>query len=486
MESGRYDEIITYLRSLQLALAERSIPYHRGELKILYVKQLVDKNELSRQIVKPLIQYCAASRKPLAAQHVTESVIYAADCQLGEDEGGILAHILNGMAVIIFSTDTQYVIVNLKKVQHRPVTTPEITYTIRGPRDCFVENMDVNLALIRYRLQDPSLRIDMMRVGKRTQTGVAVIYLEDVAKDTVVAEVKKRIEDINIDSIWGTGELQQFLQGSKSSLFPRLGTTERSDWACEAVIEGRVLILADGGHLGLIAPQAFGQFMTACDDRYDNKFFGLFSHIIRYIALFITLCLSSVYIAVVSYHLYVLPFQYVIMLAQLRQNVLFSPLIEVLFLEMLVELIRESMLRVPDKIGAAVGIVGAIVIGQAASVAGIFSPLLLIVVAAELMASFAIPDYFAAHPFRILKFLVILMTGFFGFYGFTLAITVIFTAMVSQESFGIPYMAPIAPYNRYDFFRSFMFSRSTSPFRQRFLRTKDSTRTDEYHRHFEP
>jgi spore germination protein KA len=278
---------------------------------------------------------------------------------------GILDHILNGMAVILLSTDGQYVIVNLKRVEHRPVTAPEITYTIRGPRDCFVENLNVNLSLIRYRFQDPNLRIEMMQVGRRTKTGVAVIYMEDIANDAIVAEVKKRIDAIDIDAIWGTSELQHFLQGSKHALFPQLGTTERSDWACEAVVEGRVVILADGGHIALMAPQTFGEFMTACDDRYDNKFMGLFSHIIRFFALFIMLCMSSLYIAVVSYHSYVLVFHYTIMLAQLRQDVLFSPLIEVLILELLVELIRESMLRVPQKIGAAVGIVGAIVIGQA-------------------------------------------------------------------------------------------------------------------------
>jgi spore germination protein KA len=166
----------------------------------------------------------------------------------------------------------------------------------------------------------------------------------------------------------------------------------------------------------------------------------------------------------------------------MRSKVLFSALIEVLIVEFIVELLRESLLRVPSKIGTAIGIVGAIVIGQAATAAGIFSPLLLIIVATSLMASFAIPDYFAAHPIRILKFFMIIMTGLFGFYGFVLAFTLILTNLVSINSFGVPYMAPLAPFNLYDAIRAFFFNRSTSPKRQQILRTKDDTRTGTYHR----
>lgn len=486
MESKGMDEILAYIRSLNIACTERTVPYRRGEMKALYIKQIVDLTALSDQIIRPIVQYASSSGKPLSAESAVEDIIYAVDCRLETDTSRVHSHILAGMVVLLFSNDSQYVVINIKKVAHRSISEPEITYTVRGPRDCFVETIDVNLSLIRYRLKDQSLRIEMMEVGKRTKTSVAVIYMEDIANNTVVTEVKKRIASISIDSIWGTAELQHFLQNSKHNLFPLLGTTERSDWACEAVMEGRVVILADGGHIALIAPHVFAESMAACDDRYDNKFFGLFSHIIRYLALYMVLCPSAQYIAIVSFHSYILPIQYTILLAQLRQNVLFSPLIEVILLELLVELIRESLLRVPSKIGVAIGVVGAIIIGQAATSAGVFSPLLLIIVSAELLASFAIPDYFAAHPFRILKFLVILMTGFVGLFGFILALTVILINMFSLNSFGVPYMAPFAPFDRYDYRRVLMFSRATSPWRQQYLHTKDGTRTDFYHQNMEP
>lgn len=477
----KYDNVLHALKAKGIVLTERTIPFYGGTIKILYVKQLIDTNALSEQIIKPLVLHCSSIKAPLTAQQTIDSIIYSSDCYLEMDDSKIEGNILNGMAVILFSNDQHYVAVNLKKVEHRSIPIPEITYTIRGPRDCLVENLDVNLSLIRYRLKDPNLRIDTFEVGTRTKTSVAVVYMQDIANDTAVREIKRRINQINIDSIWGTGELQAFLQNNKHDLFPQMGTTERSDWACEAVIEGKVLILADGGQLALIAPHTFSESLIACDDRYDNKFFGLFSRIIRYIALFLTLCLSSIYIALVSFHTDVLPASFTIFLAQMRQKVLFSALIEVLIVEFIAELLRESLLRVPSKIGTAIGIVGAIVIGQAATAAGIFSPLLLIIIATSSMASFAIPDYFAAHPIRILKFLMILMTGSFGFYGFVLALTLILTNLVSINSFGVPYMAPFAPFNLYDSLRAFIFNRSTSPKRQQYMRTKDETRTDTYH-----
>lgn len=478
---AKYHHILNEIKSKGFVLTERTIPFFGGTIEILYVKQLIDTTALSEQIVKPLVHYCSSIKAVLKAQHIMESVIYANDCHVEKEDSKIEGNILNGMAVILFSNDQNYIVANLKKIEHRAIPIPEITYTIRGPRDCLTENLDTNLTLIRYRLKDPNLKIDTFEVGKRTKTSVAVIYMQDIANDTAVKEIEKRIGQIDTDVMWGTGELQAFLLNSKHDLFPQMGTTERSDWACEAIVEGKVLILADGGQIGLIAPHTFGESLIACDDRYDNKFFGLFSRIIRWTALFIALCSTSIYIALVSFHTDVLPANYAIFLAQMRSKVLFSALIEVLIVEFIGELLRESLLRVPSKIGTAIGIVGAIVIGQAATAAGIFSPLLLIIVATSLMASFAIPDYFAAHPIRILKFFMIILTGFLGFYGFVLGLTLILTNLVSINSFGVPYMAPLAPFNLYDFVRTFFFSRSTSPKRQQYMRTKDDTRADTYH-----
>jgi len=472
----KYNKIIKSIKDKGIVLTERTIPNLKGKITIYCIKQIIDMNSISDEIVKPIIQYCSTATKSLSAEHAMDSVIYSFECKLETDEIKVEDYILDGMIVILFSNDPQYVVVNLKRVEQRNIPEPEIAYTIRGPRDCFVENLDSNLSLVRYRLKDPNLRIDNFVVGERTKTAVAVIYMKDIANNSIVKEIEKRISKIKTDSIWGTAELQGFLLNHKYDLFPQTTATERSDMACEAVMEGRVLILADGGQIALLAPHIFGHTLEACDDRYDNKFFGTYSLIIRYTALFITLCLPSIYIALVSFHTYMLPAEFIISLAEMRQNVLFSAIIEVLIIEFITELIRESLLRVPSKIGTAIGIVGAIVIGQAATQAGLFTPFLLIIAATTLMSSFAIPDYFGAHPIRILKFLVLLLTAILGFFGFVIALTIILLNLVSNNSFGIPYMAPFAPFNFYDFKRAFVFDRSNTTKRQQYLRTKDEKR----------
>jgi spore germination protein KA/spore germination protein len=350
-------------------------------------------------------------------------------------------------------------------------------YTLRGPKDAFIEDVDSNLSLIRSRLKNENLRIDWQEVGQRTKTPVAVIYFEDIANNTCVSEIKKRIGAIDIDGLSSSGQLQDFLLNKNTNLFPQMGVTERSDMACGALLEGKVIVLMDGSCWALIGPKVFTEYLWASDDFYLNKFFGTFLRILRVIALNLSFIVSSLYVAVISFHQDVLPSNYVISIAQSRSQVPFNPLIEVILIELIAELIRESLIRVPTKIGTAIGIVGAIIIGQAAVAAGVFSPLLLIVVSLSLISSFVPADYTIINPFRVLKFILIIATGIFGFLGFTLVIMIILANLVSINTFGVPYMSPAAPFNLKDFLRSVLYSKTFAKTRPGFLRTKDKYRS---------
>jgi spore germination protein KA/spore germination protein len=280
-----------------------------------------------------------------------------------------------------------------------------------------------------------------------------------------------------VDGLSSSGELQAFLLNNKISLFPQMGIIERSDMACGALLEGKVVVVMDGSPWALVAPKVFSEFIWTCDDFYLNKYFGTFLRIIRVIALNMAFIVSSLYVAVVSFHSDALPSAYMIAIAQARAKVPFSALLEVLLIELIGEIIRESLVRVPTKIGVAVGIVGAIIIGQAAVAAGIFSPLILIVISLSLISSFIPSDYTLMDAFRVLKFVLIIATGTFGFYGFTLTIIFVLAQLVSINTFGTPYMAPLSPFNLPDFIKSIVYSKTIAPHRANFLRTKDNTRT---------
>jgi spore germination protein KA len=475
--SDAHKKIIHELKGKNSDITTRMMKCGRETITILFVKQLTNRESLSNFVIKPLVEYCGSARKPVKAEEAIDSILYVDDCTLEEDAGMIERHILNGMTVLLFSNDRKYITANLKKVEHRNVREPMFQYTVRGPKDCFVENLDINLSLLRYRLKDRNLRVEYLTAGERTRTRIAMVYIEDIANDTCVQEIRKRVEQIDADGFVESGEVQAFLLNSRTSLFPNMILTERSDMVSEQVLEGKVLLIVEGSNQVLAAPTTFVEFMYACDDRYDNKFFGFFMRMIRYIAFFVSFASSSYWVAMVSFHSDILPASFIIMLAEARSKVPFNALTGALLLEFIMELMRETMIRVPEKVGPAIGIVSAIIIGQAAIAAGVFSPLLLILISVEFLASFAIPNITISNPFRLVKLLLLLITGMFGFYGFILGITVVVVELVSINSFGTPYLAPFGPFNLYDFLRTFMFSRTFSPKRQQYMRTKDDTRT---------
>ena len=472
----RFDKTIEDTTLKVSDLSKRMLTSQQGKLCVLFIKQLTDRMMLSEFIIKPLMEYSSA-KHPLPAKELCNQVVCTDDCDIDNDRTRIPEYLLNGLTVILLSWDEDYLIANIKKIEAKNIESPELTYTLRGPRDSFTENLDTNLSLIRYRIKDKNLKIQLLQVGVRTKAQIAVSYIEDIANGNIVKDILHRIKSLNIDGVVESGELQALLLNNKYNIFPQMGLVERSDMACNALLEGKILIICEGSGLALTAPKTFSEFLTSCDDLYDNKYLALFLKILRSIALFVSFTLGSLYIAIVSFHTDTLPSEYILKLAMLRSNIPFNPIIGVLILELLLEILREALLRVPKQIGPAIGTAGAIIIGQAAIASGIFSPLLLIIVSAALLASFVAPDYTIINPFRIFKFLMMLLSSVFGLIGFTMGLCLILTNILSANSFGIAFAAPVAPFDFRDFIRSFFYDKNVSPQRPHFLKTRDKIRS---------
>ncbi|MCE5209855.1 MAG: spore germination protein [Chloroflexi bacterium] len=453
----------------------RCIRHGRSTATLLYVRQIINHNALADLVIRPLVKFYSDAKHPPDAASAPD-IIYADDFCTETDLSLIEKHLLDGMTVLLFSEDTAYLVINLKKVEKRSIPSPELSYTLRAPRDCFVENLETNLSLLRYRIKDKSMKLDTMEIGERTKSKVVVAYLDDIANPKMIAEIKKRLQAIRTDGIMESGELANFICQHQNSVFPQTGIVERSDLAVEGLLEGKVIIFVDGSCLALIAPRVLNEFLYSDDDRSDNQYYALFIQILRNLAFLLSFMSSSFYIAIASFHIDILPASYILQFAQMRNNVPFTAAVAVLIMEFLVELIREALLRVPKQIGPTVGIIGGIIIGQAAIAAGFFTPVLLILISVEMLASFAMPDYTLMIPFRIFKFLLIFFTSMLGFCGFTLGIMLILIKLASTNSFGVPYLAPFAPFNWYDFIRTYMFNRSNTSLRQQYLRNKDNTR----------
>lgn len=474
-KNKKLEDKIKELNNSSHGISIRKLTVKNTDLYLLYISQLTDKERLSSDVIKPILQYHEDDSQ-LTIQFIVSSIISIDELELSSDENNLLDYILSGKSVLVIPSDENYAILNTIKIEKRTTQPPDIETTLRGSKDSFTENFDSNISLIRYRLKDPALMIDKFEVGKRTKTSVAVVYFSDIANSDLVTNVKKRIQKINIDGIVDSAYIQKFILNSPYDIFPQIGIVERSATACDNILEGKICILVEGNNLALIAPVTFVEFFDSGDDHYNNIYLAVLSKVIRYVSLFITLTFSSLYVAVVGYHSDILPAQYILAIAMSRSTVPFSGFLEAMLMEFTSEILREASIRLPKQIGPAIGIVGTIVIGQAAVAAGLVSPLMVIIVSLTTMCSFVAPDYTIMSPIRILKFFLIIITGVFGIFGFTMGCTIILIFLISVESFGIPYLVPVAPFNFKDLLHYIFSDITLSKKRPDYLKTQDKTR----------
>jgi spore germination protein KA len=358
--------------------------------------------------------------------------------------------ILSGVAVLILDGSNEVFLIQTKGWEKRGVDEPQTEQVVRGPRDGFTESIRTNTALVRRRIRDPKLRIEQMTVGKRSKTDVNIAFIEDIVKEGLVEEVKKRINDINIDAILESGYIEELIEDAPRSPFTTVQSTERPDKVASSLLEGRVAIFVDNTPFVLVVPSFFWQFLQASDDYYSRFMTGSFFRAVRYLAFVLSLTLTSIYVMLVSFHQEMIPTQLIITIASGREVVPFPVLLEAIMMEIAFELMREAGLRMPKPVGQAVSIVGSLVIGQAAVQAGIVSPFMVIIVALTGIASFAIPNYAASFSIRLVRFPLLIAAGTLGLLGFSVMFTLLAIHALTLRSFGESYLAPATPFQPND------------------------------------
>lgn len=351
----------------------------------------------------------------------------------------------NGNCVLFVETLSIAFDIEVKGFKQRSVDTPNNEIVIKGPHEAFVENIRTNTSLIRRIVNNENLIIENVEVGKITRTKCAVCYIKNIANNDLVNEVKYRLNNLEIDSLLSAGELEQLIVDSNVLGLPEVLSTERPDKASKYLLNGRVVIIVNGTPYGIIAPAVAIDFLTSPEDTNLKVNFGNFLRSLRVLATIITLLLPGLYVAITSFHQEILPTGLLYSILASRENVPFPIIFEILLMEISFELIREAGLRVPSPIGPTIGIVGALVLGQAAVSAGIVSPILIIIVAITAIASFAIPDFSFGFHLRYFRFAFILAGFMAGFLGIALGLFVYLSILCSLRSFGVSYMTPLAP-----------------------------------------
>lgn len=365
-------------------------------------------------------------------------------------EAGNQADLFSGLArgdvALLFDGSPAALLCNAQGFAARSVIEPQNELSIRGPREGFVESLRTNTSMVRRRIRVPHLWIESMEIGDLTQTEVAFAYIKGLAREKLVSEVRSRLRQIKIDSVLESGYIEDFISDTPYSLFPLTYRTERPDKTAAALLEGRVAIFTDGTPQVLLVPTDLPMLMQAPDDYYEPPPIGSFIRLLRYAALLMSLLLPGFYVAVINFHQELLPTALLLRITAAREGVPFPVIVELLLMETLFEILREAGIRLPAAIGPAISIVGALILGDAAIRAGLVSPAVVIIVALTAIASFSTPVFSLGISFRLLRFGFTILGAVLGLFGVQFGLLLTFVHLCSLRSFGIPYMAPWAPF----------------------------------------
>ncbi|WP_409251988.1 spore germination protein [Bacillus sp. SCS-153A] len=358
----------------------------------------------------------------------------------------IISNILMGNSALLVEGEDHAYLFGTGGFEKRGVEKPEDEAVLKGPKEAFIESISVNISLIRKQLRSAELMTEYVTVGEKGLSQVALLYLHDVANPNLVEKIKKRLNQIHSDEVQNLGLLEQHIEERPYSLVPTVLYTERPDRAVSFINEGHVVLLMDSSPSSLILPVTFWSFFHTSEDYYARWPYGNFTRILRLMAIFITIMTPAIYIAVTNYHIEMLPTDLVLAISSTREEVPFPAIFEVIMLLLAFELIREGGVRVPSPIGPTIGIVGALILGQAAVEANIISPILVIVIAVTGLASFAIPNLSFSYMIRLSTYIFLLFGSIWGFLGIGICITLCIGYLSTLTSFDVPFLSPMAPH----------------------------------------
>jgi spore germination protein KA len=417
---------------------------------IIYVEGIVDDKSIRDFLIDSLMNDPDILEEDLTPQNaldiISNQVVAIGVIQRINDWDELLSHLMSGNTIILVDGVSVALSASTQGGEKRAIEEPSTQMAVRGSRAGFTESIGTNTALIRRIIKNPDLWLESMQIGRVTRTDVSIMYINGIANEEIIKEVKERLNRIDIDSILESGYIEQLIEDKTMTTFPTIYHTERPDMVAGNLLEGRIAIFVDGTPFVLLAPVVFMQFFQSAEDYYARFDIASAIRLLRILIFIISLIAPAVYIGATTYHQEMIPTKLLVAIAAQREVIPFPAFVEAIIMEIAFEILREAGIRMPKAIGSAVSIVGALVIGQAAVQAGIVSPAMVIIVAITAIASFATPSFAIAISARLIRFMFMLSSAVFGFYGIILGIIFMLVHLCSLRSFGIPYMSPLAPF----------------------------------------
>ena len=358
--------------------------------------------------------------------------------------------VVSGMTCLLIDGSAEALLLETRAYPHRGVEQPTNEDVVIGPHEAFNEHFRTNISLVRRYVQSPDLITEKIKLGTSIPTQAAILYLTGTASDACVQEVRRRLRLVNAPVVNGSGALEQLIEDHPYSLLPQMLQTERPDRAASCITDGQIAIIVENSPYALIAPVTLFHLVHASDDSFLRWQYGSAIRLVRMLGVLVSLLLPAVYVALTLYHTHLIPMALLTSIAESRANVPFPVVVEVLFMEFSFYLLNEAGLRTPAQIGSAFGIVGALVLGQAAVSASIISPILIIIIALTGLGNYVIPNYGFGVGLIIYRLLLIVLSALMGVYGLTIGLFAIVLHLCALKSFGVDFMAPVAPWRRHN------------------------------------
>ncbi|AIF42662.1 spore germination protein [Virgibacillus sp. SK37] len=419
---------------------------HMGKkIAVFYIGYQVDTEKVEKSILSTLLNKEVEWTNPLLLNTIplnSGTTIDSLD--------KILERILIGEVFIYIEGESEVVSYLLLNKEKRSLAQAETESLVLGPKVAFTESLTTNMNIVRWRIKSTDLVLEEFTIGKVNPRQVRLVFMKSVANDEDVQTMRQRLKELDVDEIEDSSVLKQYLADSQLHIFPQFLSTELPDRFTYAITKGKLGLMVENSPMGVIAPSSLFSFIESTEDIYMNWYAGTFLRAVRFIALFLSIVITPIYVAITTYQYSIIPTQLLISIGQSRAQVPFPPILEALLLEFLIELLREAGARLPTKVGQTMGIVGGIVIGQAAVEAGLTSSILIIIVAMSALASFTSPNYLLGTTLRIIRFPLVILGGLFGLLGIVWGLSFLIIYLLRLTSLGRPYLAPLYPFRYKD------------------------------------
>ncbi len=453
-------------------LKSRQVQFFGCKVCVCYIADLVDPALLYDSILNPITtsrpchpksNSCASGNMPCrsdshmchpersegsTAVAALQNILSSVEVTKIFDPELLTEKLLTGQALILVSGADSVLACDIEKVAVRAISEPPSSVVIKGPREGFNESVKSNLALIRQRARTDDLVVKMLTVGELTKTQVAVVYFDSLADQSVVRQVLATLEKIKIDGVVDSHYLVSFLQKNPKSLFKQIGDTEKPDILIAKMLEGRLGIIVDGSPIVLTLPYIIIEDLQNSDDYYSQPIGVSFVRVLRLVGVVLAVLLPGVYVALEKFHYKIIPTELLVTIINTTAGIPFSPFVELLFIVLLFEILYEANLRMPQYLGTAVSIVGALILGDTAINAGLVSPPAVMIVALSGITFYIIPAQ--ASQFSILRLVALVVGACLGLFGLLLFCVFVLSYLSNFDSYKSAYLAPTAPYIKSD------------------------------------